>query len=184
MSGAAMRLTAATSGFVIFLLFTSVIQAQSDWGVIYHPTKICALKGSTVNLLCSFTPPSKTDDGDTTLERAFWFTQRLYREPVDLRTEPDYAGRVQYSHHNGVCNLTIADLRESDSAVYKFRLTTDRPDWRHTGEPGVTLSVTGFQVQKRQFSSCVIASSIPAPREDLRRSCLRRRALLVNTATE
>ncbi|KAK9540876.1 hypothetical protein VZT92_003297 [Zoarces viviparus] len=154
MSGAAMRLTAAVSGFVIFLLSASVIQGQNVWRVTYTSTQICALKGSTVNITCSYTRPSKTTDGDTRVERAFWFTKTQDEEPVDLRTDPQYAGRVQYSYRNNACTLSISDLRDSDSAVFKFRFITNHPDWRYTGEPGVTLSVTGFQVKISQKQSC------------------------------
>uniref|UniRef100_A0A4W5PCJ0 Ig-like domain-containing protein n=1 Tax=Hucho hucho TaxID=62062 RepID=A0A4W5PCJ0_9TELE len=43
--------------------------------------------------------------------------------------------------------LTITDLRESDSATYKFSFITDQTVGKYTGDPGVTLSVTGLQVK-------------------------------------
>ncbi|XP_074483203.1 hemicentin-2-like [Sebastes fasciatus] len=152
-SGAAMSLTA--SGFVVFLLSVSVIQGQDGWGVTYtRPTEICALKRSTVNIICSYTYPSRGDDGDTRVERTFWFIKTQGEDPVDLRTDPEYAGRVQYSYHNNICTLRLTDLRESDSAEYKFRFITSQPDRSFTGEPGVKLSVTGFQVQVSKTKSC------------------------------
>ncbi|CAL8240406.1 unnamed protein product [Gadus morhua 'NCC'] len=48
---------------------------------------------------------------------------------------------------HGTCALRIRDLRRSDSAVYKFRFTTNQPGVEHTGEPGVKLSVTDLQVK-------------------------------------
>ncbi|KAM6942395.1 uncharacterized protein PEZ65_004277 [Lycodopsis pacificus] len=120
-----------------------VIQGRNVWRVTYTSTQICALKGSTVNITCSYTHPSKITDGDTRVERAFWFTKKQDEEAVDLRTDPQYAGRVQYSYRNNECTLSISDLRESDAAVFKFRFITNHPDWRYTGEPGVTLAVTG-----------------------------------------
>uniref|UniRef100_A0AAQ4QWP0 Ig-like domain-containing protein n=1 Tax=Gasterosteus aculeatus aculeatus TaxID=481459 RepID=A0AAQ4QWP0_GASAC len=45
------------------------------------------------------------------------------------------------------------DLRESDSAEYKFTLMTNKPGEKYTGSPGVTLSVTGLQVQVRRSDS-------------------------------
>ena len=39
--------------------------------------------------------------------------------------------------------LNIKLLRLSDSAVYKFRFTTNQPGEEYTGDPGVKLSVTG-----------------------------------------
>ncbi|XP_038550709.1 B-cell receptor CD22-like [Micropterus salmoides] len=45
------------------------------------------------------------------------------------------------------CTLRVTDLRESDSAEYKFRFITNQPGGTYTGSPGVTLSVTDLQVQ-------------------------------------
>ncbi|CAL8291852.1 unnamed protein product [Gadus morhua 'NCC'] len=53
--------------------------------------------------------------------------------------------RVTLCH--GKCSLRINDLRQSDSAVYKFRFTTNLPGGKYTGDPGVTLSVTDLQVK-------------------------------------
>ncbi|XP_075939068.1 uncharacterized protein LOC142940066 [Anarhichas minor] len=51
------------------------------------------------------------------------------------------------------CTLIITDLRESDSAEYKFKFTTNQPDEKYTGSPGVTLSVTGLQVEVSRYDS-------------------------------
>uniref|UniRef100_A0AAQ4Q6Z0 Ig-like domain-containing protein n=1 Tax=Gasterosteus aculeatus aculeatus TaxID=481459 RepID=A0AAQ4Q6Z0_GASAC len=45
------------------------------------------------------------------------------------------------------------DLRESDSAEYKFTLMTNKPGEKYTGSPGVTLSVKGLQVQVGRLNS-------------------------------
>ncbi|XP_044196421.1 B-cell receptor CD22-like isoform X1 [Thunnus albacares] len=147
MRGAAMSLTAAASGFVVFLLSVSVVQGQNDWGVIYTSTQICVLKGSTVDINCTYRYPSRINDHDTEVEGTFWFTKLSNNEPVDLRTDSEYAGRVQYHCDKNNCTLRITDLRESDSAEYKFRFITNQPGGRFTGSPGVTLTVTDFQVQ-------------------------------------
>nr|XP_024657110.1 B-cell receptor CD22-like [Maylandia zebra] len=77
----------------------------------------------------------------------FWFTTVKDNEPVDLKTDPEYSGRVQYQCENNDCTLRISDLRESDSAEYKFMLIND-PGGKYTGSPGVTLTVTDPQLQK------------------------------------
>ncbi|KAG7219923.1 hypothetical protein INR49_001853, partial [Caranx melampygus] len=54
--------------------------------------------------------------------------------------------------------VTITDLRESDSAVYKLSLTTNKAGEKHTGEAGVTLSVTVTQRDERssdEFNSSI-----------------------------
>lgn len=106
----------------------------------YLPSQICAIKGSTVDLQCSYTHPDR--EGDTVIEVTdlVWFTKEEGAAPVDLKADPDYAGRIEYK--NG-CSVAIRDVRESDSAVYKFRFITNHQRGKYTGLPGVTLSVSG-----------------------------------------
>uniref|UniRef100_A0AAZ1X4F6 Ig-like domain-containing protein n=1 Tax=Oreochromis aureus TaxID=47969 RepID=A0AAZ1X4F6_OREAU len=137
--GAAMSSTAAATGLVLFLLSLPVVQSQNDYGVTYTSTQICAVKGSTVVIGCWFKYPSRVN----VLKRV-WFTKGNDNNPEDLKTDPVYAGRVSYSTQRKSCTLTIRDLRESDSAVYKFRFETDQKHF--TGLPGVTLNVTALQV--------------------------------------
>ncbi|KAG8014551.1 Sialoadhesin [Nibea albiflora] len=187
MRGAAMSLTAAASGFVVFLLSVSVsansftplsilnicvvftltsaaarpqseqradpekhrlsnnekcshpvIQGQNDWGVTYTSTEICAFKGSTVNISCNYKYPT-TKYGP--VQKTLWFTNSSNNDFVDLKTDSEYSGRVQYICDNNKCTLRITDLRESDSAEYRFRFTTEN-DGKYFGTPGVHLSVT------------------------------------------
>ncbi|XP_059189056.1 uncharacterized protein LOC131971561 [Centropristis striata] len=142
-----MSLTAAVSGCLVFLLSVSVIQGQNDWRMTYPSTQVCGLKRSTVNIRCVYTFPSKIKDLDTKVKETIWFTKGTDIEPVDLKTDSEYSGRVQYSSNNNDCTLTIRDLRESDSAEYKFRFITNQPGGKVTGKPGVTLSVTDLQVE-------------------------------------
>ncbi|XP_037620174.1 B-cell receptor CD22-like isoform X1 [Sebastes umbrosus] len=139
-----MSFTAAASGLAVFLLSVSVIQGQDDgWGVTYTSTEICALKGSTVNIRCSYTYPSRINDYDTRVQKTFWFT----KDYVDLKTDRAYSRRVQHRCENNDCSLRITDLRESDSAEYKFRFITNQPGGSYFGSPGVSLSVTDLQVK-------------------------------------
>ncbi|KAL7404489.1 hypothetical protein ABVT39_015520 [Epinephelus coioides] len=143
-----MSFKAAASGFVVLLLFVSVIQSQSGWGVTYTSTEICALKGTTVEIRCSYTYPSRIYGHATTVEKTFWFTKINGPVPVDLTTDPQYSGRVQ-DHCDKIrnyCTLRITDLRESDSAEYKFMFITNQPGGSSTGSSGVTLSVTDLKV--------------------------------------
>ena len=125
------------------VLCVTVVQGQNDWGVTYTSTQICALKGSTVDINCTYRYPSRINDHDTEVGRTFWFTKESNGVYVDLRTDPEYSGRVQYHCDKNNCTLRITDLRESDSAQYKFRFITNQPGGRFTGSPGVTLTVTG-----------------------------------------
>ncbi|KAI9529110.1 hypothetical protein NQZ68_013417 [Dissostichus eleginoides] len=126
MRGAAMSLTAAASGLVVFLLSVSVVQGQNGWGGTYSSTKICAVKGSTVEIRCSYSYPSTWKGGVNTVEKTFWFTEKHNGELVDLTTVSEYAGRVEDLCENNNCTLRIRNLTESDSAEYKFRMETNQ----------------------------------------------------------
>uniref|UniRef100_A0A671W0D5 Immunoglobulin domain-containing protein n=1 Tax=Sparus aurata TaxID=8175 RepID=A0A671W0D5_SPAAU len=121
----------------------TVLQGQNDWGVTYSSTEICALKGSTVEINCTYTYPSRLFGRDNEVKETFWLTKLSGNTPVDLRTDSDYQDRVEYSCSEKSCTLRITDLRESDSAEYQFMFITKQPDGRYTGSPGVTLRVTG-----------------------------------------
>ena len=135
----------------------SVVLGQNVWSVTYTTQSICTLKGSTVELSCSYTYPSGT------VTTTLWFTKVYDVENyVSLLDDPDYKGRVTYhSDRTNGHTLTITDLRESDSATYKFRFITDQTGGRFTGSPGVTLSITGTVIFFYQFSSgnCSVLSS-------------------------
>ncbi|XP_042170930.1 B-cell receptor CD22-like [Oncorhynchus tshawytscha] len=138
-----MSLRTAGSVLVVFLWSVTVVLGQNGWRVTYTTQSICTLKGSTVELTCSYTYPS----GKVTT--TFWFTEwGTGVEPKDLGQDPEYAGRLEYhGDKKKDCTLKITDLRERDSATYKFRLLTDQTRGKYYGRPGVTLSVTGLQVK-------------------------------------
>ncbi|XP_060918653.1 B-cell receptor CD22-like isoform X2 [Labrus mixtus] len=168
MRGAAMSLKAAVSGLVIFLLSVSVVKGEDTWGVTHSSAQICAVKGSTVEIPCTYTYPSRLNEDDNTDVETFWYTKKNDNQFVDVKTDPDYSGRVEYLFHENVCTLRIKNLRERDSAVYKFMFTTNQPGGSLTGGEGVTLSITDLQVQvetKRNqaelkcYSSCNVADN-------------------------
>ncbi|XP_062244215.1 B-cell receptor CD22-like isoform X5 [Platichthys flesus] len=144
-----MSVTAAASGFVVLLLTVTVVQCENGWDVSYTSTEICAVRGSTVDITCTYTYPSTFNNHDTTVQETFWFIKESNGIHVDLRTDPEYSGRVENLCGNNKCTLRISNLRESDSAVYKFRFTTNHPTGSFTGSAGVTLSVTDLHVQVR-----------------------------------
>ncbi|KAI4786035.1 hypothetical protein KUCAC02_037388, partial [Chaenocephalus aceratus] len=154
-----MSLTAAASGLVVFLFSVSAVQGQDGWGVTFSATEICAVKGSTVEISCTYTHPSTW----STAERTFWFTERKGGEPADLKTASEYAGRVEDRCETNTCTLRIRNLRESDSAEYRFRIETNHPPGNYSGSPGVTLSVTGLTVQVERKDKLKCQSSCLPP---------------------
>uniref|UniRef100_A0AAZ3RBY2 Ig-like domain-containing protein n=1 Tax=Oncorhynchus tshawytscha TaxID=74940 RepID=A0AAZ3RBY2_ONCTS len=139
-----MALRTAGSVLVVFLWSVAVALGQNGWSVTYTTQSICTLKGSTVEMSCSYTYPS-----GYIVTSTFWFiTNNAEGNPVSLSGDPDYKGRVMYHRDkkNGH-TLTITDLRESDSATYMFSFITDQTRGRYPVSPGVTLSVTDLQVK-------------------------------------
>ncbi|XP_060938414.1 B-cell receptor CD22-like [Limanda limanda] len=110
--------------------------------------------GSKVKIRCSYSHPSRIKGLNVAVEQRFWFTKVQDGKPVDLRAASEYTGRVKYDCRNKACTLTITDLRDSDSAVYQFRFTTNLLTGSFTGSPGVSLSVTGVQVIITKSSAC------------------------------
>ncbi|XP_036953180.1 B-cell receptor CD22-like [Acanthopagrus latus] len=147
-----MSLTAAASGFVVVLLSVQVIQGQDGWGVTYSSTEICALKGSTVDMSCTYRYPSQNIYPKMEVKERFWFTKLSGNQPLDMKADSDYQGRVEYSCSEKSCSLRIRDLRESDSAKYKFMFITNQEGGTYTGSPGVTLRITDLQVQVSRSS--------------------------------
>uniref|UniRef100_A0A3Q1H8D6 B-cell receptor CD22 n=1 Tax=Anabas testudineus TaxID=64144 RepID=A0A3Q1H8D6_ANATE len=92
------------------------------------------------------------DDLDIIVEKTLWFSNMLDNEPVDLRTDSKYSGRVKHLCDKNSCFLRITDLRQRDSAVYRFRFMTNHPGGRFTGSPGVNLTVTDLKVKVIQTS--------------------------------
>ncbi|KAI5614380.1 B-cell receptor CD22-like, partial [Silurus asotus] len=122
-------------------LYVSGVISKAYWRVTYTPDHVCALKGTSVDLSCSYTHPA-----ELTVRTSVWFiTQKADDEPVDVREGEEYQGRVQDTQNSqNNCCLRITNLRETDAQTYRFRFYTDRCDY--TGEPGVALSVTDLKV--------------------------------------
>ncbi|XP_013990468.2 B-cell receptor CD22-like [Salmo salar] len=120
---------------------------QNCWRVIYAKKSICALKGSSVDISCTYTYPHGHIPRET-----FWFTQgESTKEPKDLKKDPNYLDRLEYhGNEDSDCTLRIKDLKDSDSAEYKFRLVT--AEGKYVSSPGVYLTVTGVLLEMNPMS--------------------------------
>ncbi|XP_059932457.1 basement membrane-specific heparan sulfate proteoglycan core protein-like isoform X2 [Gadus macrocephalus] len=146
-----MNLRTAARGFVAFLLSVPALQGNPYWAVTYPSSNICALSGSTVDIICNYKYPK-----GLAVEKKLWFTT-INHEPFDLKDDTDYRDRVEYiygkpkcwynSSCTGTCTLRIKDVTQRDSAEYKFRFTTNQEGGAYSGDPGVKLSVTDLQVK-------------------------------------
>ncbi|XP_019717282.1 B-cell receptor CD22-like, partial [Hippocampus comes] len=121
----------------------------NGWGGSYDVTTICGLRGSSVELVCTFWYPQTKNASVKTV----WFTKWNNDKPEDLRSDPQYAGRLHFDCQDNQCRLSISQLRGSDAGVYKFRFVTTVNSYTVT--PGVTLTVTDLNVQVGSALSCV-----------------------------
>ncbi|XP_051733412.1 B-cell receptor CD22-like [Ctenopharyngodon idella] len=130
---------------LMFLLLIHRV-SSADWGVSYSPSHICALKDSSVIMNCTYTYPTGYQ-----IMRVFW-TKTNDKEDTgefpDLSEDPEYSQRLQYlGDKQQNCTIRLSHVTLKDSHMYYFRFTTDIPDGKWIGKPGVTLSVTDLQVE-------------------------------------
>ncbi|XP_030634723.1 B-cell receptor CD22-like [Chanos chanos] len=126
---------------LVFLFMVQGIYSQS-WGVWYRPDSICAVKGSSVTMPCSYTYPS-----GYRVETVYWTKNENGNRPA-LSEEPAYRGRFQYlGDKQSDCSMKLSDVRERDAVMYLFRFETDKTGGKWTGSPGVQLSVTDLQME-------------------------------------
>ncbi|KAM4750100.1 B-cell receptor CD22 [Anableps anableps] len=144
MKGATMSFSGAICG-VILLLMAAVVCGQTGWGVTYTASEVCAPKGSTVEINCSYTYPT-TYNTKIAEVKTFWFIKETGGKYENLKIVSEYLDRVEYHCTNNNCTLKISNLRKTDSNVYKFRFIINHESGKYTGLPGVSLSVT-VQVQ-------------------------------------
>ncbi|XP_060754294.1 titin-like [Neoarius graeffei] len=141
MSLLALRVTSLACGGVV----------SQQWAVFYTPRSICAGKGSTVTLGCTYTYPTYSRYRTRyKVEKAFWTRElgQRHKEPPDLSSDPEYRDRVQYLGDTlSDCRLRLSDVREQDQGRYYFRFITNIDGGIFQGRPGVFLSVRELQVE-------------------------------------
>ncbi len=107
--------------------------------MIYKTKSICALKGSTVNMSCSYTFLQEYKLIDT-----FWI-KRLDREMTSLKEYPEYKDRVEYieDRQNKTAILRLHNITENDERAYCFKLIIDSKIQKGFYQPGIQLKVSG-----------------------------------------
>ncbi|XP_060715708.1 B-cell receptor CD22-like isoform X2 [Tachysurus vachellii] len=119
------------------------VLGKQCWGVTYTAERVCALKNTSVDLSCSYKYPA----GHRVIKSVWFIKEQVNVEPEDVREDEEYQGRVQYTQSSqNDCSLRITNLRERDAQTYRIRFYTDDDTGKYTGEPGVSLSVTGLKV--------------------------------------
>uniref|UniRef100_A0A8P4KPW8 Ig-like domain-containing protein n=2 Tax=Dicentrarchus labrax TaxID=13489 RepID=A0A8P4KPW8_DICLA len=123
-----MLLAEAGCVFMGFILYISGVQGQTN--------SICALKGSSVDLLCSAKHPTSSMKWYT----AHWNGSTLVQNELSVD-----GNRITYEPEENHPALTINDLRESDANFYCCRENTDQPQlcWDNK----IQLIVSDLQVK-------------------------------------
>ncbi|TSK67229.1 hypothetical protein Baya_5206 [Bagarius yarrelli] len=129
---------------LLLVFFTVPLSGLHQLKVECSNKQFCALKESSVNLICFYS--------NIHITSGFWFNLKdksKWREeehPEDLALDSDYAGRVYYTElTNSSSTLTITDLRERDAGEYYLMLITDKGE-KHVGTSGINLTVTDLLV--------------------------------------
>ncbi|KAJ8384487.1 hypothetical protein AAFF_G00205080 [Aldrovandia affinis] len=95
---------------VILAILLSVSGVLGGWSVSYTAERVCALKGSSVDMPCTYSYPS-----GYTVTKAFWFivTYNIIWEPEDLSLSPQFLTVREDGKYTGTpgVTLTVTDLQ-------------------------------------------------------------------------
>ncbi|XP_074510888.1 B-cell receptor CD22 isoform X1 [Sebastes fasciatus] len=137
---------------MLVLLMPGTVSA--GWSVTFDNPNPCALKGSSVELSCSY----NYTDGETVIKTA-WYKGELkdgtWRR-VELSDLPSYQNRSEYfgdQLHD--CGLAIHDLQDSDSGHYYFRFDTET--YGRRSKESVYLTVTDAELRASVYPESVRA---------------------------
>uniref|UniRef100_A0A3B4D592 Ig-like domain-containing protein n=1 Tax=Pygocentrus nattereri TaxID=42514 RepID=A0A3B4D592_PYGNA len=113
----------------------------TEWSVKYNQQEICALKGSTVFMNGTFTPPE-----NHTVNETFWTIDPYMI--FDLIKDPVYSCRVEYLNDDQKhFSLKLSDVVKKDEHQFCFRINANEENEKAFGYPGVQLRVTELHVE-------------------------------------
>ncbi|XP_058867012.1 B-cell receptor CD22-like isoform X2 [Acipenser ruthenus] len=134
---------------VTSLFIVPAVQGD-DWGVNYPPQEMCALRGSSVVIPCTYDYPERFTN--LTVETVKWFRSSFpgisdrdtyVYHSTGINVSPEYKHRTEYLGNKVKnCTLQIRDLQSSDTDRYYFRFETNLQHVKWTGVSGVSLSIT------------------------------------------
>ncbi|TNN73746.1 hypothetical protein EYF80_015954 [Liparis tanakae] len=133
-------------GFVFLL---AAAQSQR----VDYPGPVCAVRGSSVSLLCTFSPAESSLPGGEEVTRVLWCQNHLIchgstptvydSQERNNNNNPRYRYR---GDQRGRCSLQISDVRREDDSTLRFRMEAKDPRASFTGQAGVGVSVVGKTV--------------------------------------
>ncbi len=91
----------------------------------YSPSHICALKGSSVTMNCTYKYPTGYQ-----IKKVSWTktnAKEKHAEFPDLSEDPEYSQRLQYlGDKQQNCAVRLSHVTQKDEHEYYFRFTTDK----------------------------------------------------------
>ncbi|XP_068425803.1 myeloid cell surface antigen CD33-like [Clinocottus analis] len=114
---------------------------------VNYPGPVCAVRGSSVTLLCTFTP-AVTNGEEVQITRVIWCQDNSlcfsYTPSVYDSEEKNNLNNPRYRYlgdKKGNCSLQITDVQKEDNATLHFRMEGNMPRASFVGEPGVRVRV-------------------------------------------
>uniref|UniRef100_A0A8C9R771 Junctional adhesion molecule B-like n=2 Tax=Scleropages formosus TaxID=113540 RepID=A0A8C9R771_SCLFO len=122
------------------------------WDVQYPKNEVCAVRGSTVVIPCTYVYPGKNH------VQKMWchhhkncIDTKYVCHSRDINVSPEYKGRAEClgnEHQN--CSLKVKNITDTDAGKYRFRFITNSNQW--TGQDGVTLTITELRVSMKSLN--------------------------------
>ncbi|XP_024859588.2 uncharacterized protein LOC112450206 [Kryptolebias marmoratus] len=123
-------------------LFSAEVCADRTncWSVNYVSRRICALKGSSVNISSKYSHPEYQQ-----LKEKRWYKAKINAGQEGERLT-EVKDKVQFQDLKNQHILRLNNLQVKDSAEYRWEVKTDDHHLIQPGFPGVTLIVTDLRV--------------------------------------
>ncbi|XP_076592597.1 sialoadhesin-like [Chaetodon auriga] len=130
--------------------FTFLLTGAAGVAVNY-PDHICAVKGSTVTILCTFTPLKSAIRAGTQvffeITRVRWCQNHLICHGTtpsvyDSQSESNDPRYKYLGDKKGNCTLQINDVKKEDEATFRFRMEANDTPAHYTGRSGVNITVS------------------------------------------
>ncbi|XP_030249644.1 uncharacterized protein LOC115567327 isoform X2 [Sparus aurata] len=129
---------------------------------VNYPPPVCAVKGSTVTLPCTFTPLQSVDvDGRKVpieIVSVRWcqkheICQGSFPTVYDSDSTTNDPRYKYLGDKKGNCTLQITDIRKEDEETFRFRMEANDSRGHWTGPSGVRVSVREGDTMKITSSS-------------------------------
>nr|XP_046254525.1 uncharacterized protein LOC124064272 [Scatophagus argus] len=130
--------------------FMLVLTGAAGVGVDY-PDHVCAVKGSTVTLLCTFTPVESVTVNQRTIpihiKRVRWcqnhrICQGNHSSVYDSQSERNDSRYKYLGDKTRNCTLQITEIQKKDEATFRFRMEANDVRGHFTDQSGVNVTVT------------------------------------------